>query len=187
MARHSRADAAHDLVRDRAQPLRPFVGRDLLGPLPPDKRRIAQKLPRYTAPAKRHLHRDSSPVMAVDELGLLASVPTTNSLLRPLLHRLFRNARSSIQMTMAYFAPDDELCAELCQAARRGVRVQMMLPGKSGLDVCKALRTGRAGQPAPAIIMITARVDEIDRLLGLELVRTTTYANHSARARWWPA
>jgi two-component system, OmpR family, response regulator BaeR len=45
------------------------------------------------------------------------------------------------------------------------VLLDLMLPGKNGLDVCKALRaTGDV-----AIIMVTARVDEIDRLLGLEL------------------
>jgi two-component system response regulator BaeR len=45
------------------------------------------------------------------------------------------------------------------------VLLDLMLPGKSGLDVCRALRA--AGNVA--IIMVTARVDEIDRLLGLEL------------------
>lgn len=49
------------------------------------------------------------------------------------------------------------------------VLLDLMLPGKSGLDVCKALRAGAPGKPAPAIIMVTARVEEIDRLLGLEL------------------
>ncbi len=49
------------------------------------------------------------------------------------------------------------------------VLLDLMLPGKSGLDICKALRSGVPGQPAPAIIMLTARVEEIDRLLGLEL------------------
>ncbi|MGH7213932.1 MAG: phospholipase D-like domain-containing protein [Tepidisphaeraceae bacterium] len=63
-----------------------------------------------------------------DSLGILASVPTLNSPLRPLLHQLLRGARKSIQLTMAYFAPDDPLIAQLCRAARRGVRVQLMLP-----------------------------------------------------------
>jgi len=45
------------------------------------------------------------------------------------------------------------------------VLLDLMLPGKSGLDVCKALR----GSPDLSIIMVTARVDEVDRLLGLEL------------------
>jgi cardiolipin synthase A/B len=64
------------------------------------------------------------------ELGVLASVPTMNSPLRPALHRLFGSARRSILMTMAYFAPDDDLIATLCRAARRGVRVRLMLPGR---------------------------------------------------------
>jgi two-component system response regulator BaeR len=45
------------------------------------------------------------------------------------------------------------------------VLLDLMLPGKSGLDVCKALR----GSANLSIIMVTARVDEVDRLLGLEL------------------
>ncbi|HYC47317.1 MAG TPA: response regulator [Burkholderiales bacterium] len=44
--------------------------------------------------------------------------------------------------------------------------LDLMLPGKSGLDVTKALRASGADV---SIIMVTARVDEIDRLLGLEL------------------
>ena len=45
------------------------------------------------------------------------------------------------------------------------VLLDLMLPGKNGLDVCKGLRAATD----VAIIMTTARVDEIDRLLGLEL------------------
>jgi two-component system, OmpR family, response regulator BaeR len=45
------------------------------------------------------------------------------------------------------------------------VLLDLMLPGKSGLDVCKALRASTD----VAIIMVTARVDEVDRLLGLGL------------------
>jgi two-component system, OmpR family, response regulator BaeR len=45
------------------------------------------------------------------------------------------------------------------------VLLDLMLPGKSGLDVCKALRASAD----VSIIMVTARVDEVDRLLGLEL------------------
>jgi two-component system response regulator BaeR len=46
------------------------------------------------------------------------------------------------------------------------ILLDLMLPGKNGLEVCKALR---ASSSEPAIIMVTARVEEIDRLLGLEL------------------
>ena len=45
------------------------------------------------------------------------------------------------------------------------VLLDLMLPGKGGLDVCKALRA----TTDVSIVMVTARVDEIDRLLGLEL------------------
>ena len=44
--------------------------------------------------------------------------------------------------------------------------LDLQLPGKDGLEVCRALR---ARGPTPAILVLTARVDEIDRLLGLEL------------------
>ena len=77
------------------------------------------------------------PGTADSEIGVLATVPTLSSPLRPFLGKLFREARQSIEMTMAYFAPDDELVGELCKAARRGARVRLMLPGR--IDV-QALR-----------------------------------------------
>lgn len=45
------------------------------------------------------------------------------------------------------------------------VLLDLMLPGKGGLDVCKELRTFST----LPVIMTTARIEEIDRLLGLEL------------------
>jgi len=45
------------------------------------------------------------------------------------------------------------------------VLLDLMLPGKGGLEVCKALRSSAD----LSIIMVTARVDEVDRLLGLGL------------------
>jgi DNA-binding response OmpR family regulator len=44
--------------------------------------------------------------------------------------------------------------------------LDVMLPGMSGLDVCRELR--RTGVETP-IIMLTARSEEIDRVLGLEI------------------
>ncbi|GIF75247.1 response regulator transcription factor [Asanoa siamensis] len=46
------------------------------------------------------------------------------------------------------------------------VVLDLMLPTLSGLEVCRALRTEPAGVP---IVMLTARGDEADRVLGLEL------------------
>jgi cardiolipin synthase len=69
------------------------------------------------------------------ELSILASVPTLSSPLRGVLGTLFRDATKSIQMTMAYFAPDDDLINELCRAAKRRVRVQLMLPGRTDVHL----------------------------------------------------
>jgi len=45
------------------------------------------------------------------------------------------------------------------------ILLDLMLPGRDGLEICKEIRSF---SQVP-IIMITARVEEIDRLLGLEL------------------
>jgi len=48
------------------------------------------------------------------------------------------------------------------------VVLDLMLPGMDGLEVCRRLRGGRA-DGVPAVIMLTAKGDEADRVLGLEL------------------
>jgi cardiolipin synthase len=70
------------------------------------------------------------PDKKLPDLSIFASVPTMDSPLRPALYRLFSEARKSIKLTMAYFAPDDELIDALCKAAKRGVDVRLMLPAK---------------------------------------------------------
>jgi len=45
------------------------------------------------------------------------------------------------------------------------ILLDLMLPGKDGLTICREVRAFSA----VPIIMVTARVEEIDRLLGLEL------------------
>lgn len=45
------------------------------------------------------------------------------------------------------------------------ILLDLMLPGKDGLDVCKEIRSFSS----VPIVMVTARIEEIDRLLGLEL------------------
>ncbi|MFA5662508.1 response regulator [Castellaniella sp.] len=45
------------------------------------------------------------------------------------------------------------------------VLLDLMLPGRDGLDICRDIRA----RSAVPVIMVTARSEEIDRLLGLEL------------------
>lgn len=45
------------------------------------------------------------------------------------------------------------------------ILLDLMLPGASGMDICKEIRSFSS----VPILMVTARVEEIDRLLGLEL------------------
>jgi DNA-binding response OmpR family regulator len=48
------------------------------------------------------------------------------------------------------------------------VVLDVMLPGLSGLEVCRALRGDTSTETIP-IIMVTARADETDRILGLDI------------------
>jgi DNA-binding response OmpR family regulator len=66
-----------------------------------------------------------------------------------------------------------ELIGDGLAAARRAretafdlILLDVMLPGKDGLDVCRELR--RAGLRTP-IIMLTARAQEAEKILGLDL------------------
>lgn len=45
------------------------------------------------------------------------------------------------------------------------ILLDLMLPGRDGLELCRELRTFSS----VPIVMVTARIEEIDRLLGLEL------------------
>ena len=45
------------------------------------------------------------------------------------------------------------------------VLLDLMLPGRDGVDLCRAIRS----ESEVPVIMVTARVEEIDRLLGLEV------------------
>lgn len=63
------------------------------------------------------------------------------------------------------FHRGDDADAWLSEHRADLILLDLMLPGLDGLDVCKAQRA----RSATPIIMMTAKVQEIDRLLGLEL------------------
>lgn len=74
---------------------------------------------------------------------LVAGDPTNgiNPSYTALLHAI-QAARRNVQLTMAYFAPGPDLIQALCDAARRGVSVSLVLPGRS--DVTLVLHAARA-------------------------------------------
>lgn len=63
----------------------------------------------------------------------------------------------------------DEVMPWLDQHPADLVLLDLMLPGKDGLELCRLIRQSDTKARSIPIIMLTARVEEIDRLLGLEL------------------
>ncbi len=59
----------------------------------------------------------------------------------------------------------DDVLPWLKSESADAILLDLMLPGKDGLTLCREIR---AFSQVP-ILMVTARVDEIDRLLGLEM------------------
>ncbi|MGE4244132.1 response regulator [Ramlibacter sp.] len=57
-----------------------------------------------------------------------------------------------------------DVAAEVRRGEPSAVLLDLMLPGRDGIEVCRELRAFSA----VPIVMVTARVDEIDRLLGLD-------------------
>jgi two-component system alkaline phosphatase synthesis response regulator PhoP len=65
-------------------------------------------------------------------------------------------------------ATGDEALAYVRQNPVDLVVLDVMMPGLSGLEVCRALRSDRTTAAIP-IIMVTARAEESDRIAGLEI------------------
>ena len=62
----------------------------------------------------------------------------------------------------------DEALAHARQQPVDVAILDVMLPGMSGLEVCRLLRADRTTAMLP-IIMVTARAEETDRIMGLEI------------------
>jgi CheY-like chemotaxis protein len=74
-------------------------------------------------------------------------------------------------------ADGDEALRLARQSAPDLILLDLMIPEVDGLDVCRELRK-TSGMP---IIMITARGEEIDRVVGLELCAGPSPATMNAR------
>jgi len=65
-------------------------------------------------------------------------------------------------------ASGDEALARLRSTPPDLVVLDLMLPGMDGLEVCRRVRADPAIATVP-IIMLTAKADEVDRVVGLEM------------------
>jgi phosphate regulon transcriptional regulator PhoB len=66
-------------------------------------------------------------------------------------------------------AYDGQAAWEMIRAARPDmVLLDLMLPGLSGMEVCKLIRRHGETEMLP-VIMLTAKSDQVDKILGLEL------------------
>ncbi len=82
--------------------------------------------------------------------------------LRDLLARRFEDAGYTVQTA----ATGPDALRAVAAATPDLVLLDVMLPGVDGLDVCRRLRADHALLP---ILLLTARADELDRVVGLEV------------------
>ena len=99
-------------------------------------------------------------MQAMDKVSVL--VVDDDRRLRELLSRYLNEQGFSVQVAQ----DADTMRARMSQAAFDLLVLDLMLPGEDGLSICRGLRA--AGDPVP-IVMLTARGDEIDRIIGLEM------------------
>ena len=86
------------------------------------------------------------------------------------LARLTAQYLTSHGVTVALVGRGDLALAEILRVRPDVVLLDLMLPGEDGLSICRRLRAQGQNQPgAPAIIMLTAKGDDVDRIVGLEM------------------
>jgi len=82
--------------------------------------------------------------------------------LRELLHRYLNEQGFAVKVAENGESMDKALTRDTFDL----IVLDLMLPGEDGLSICRRLR---ASEPLQAIIMLTAKGDEIDRIVGLEM------------------
>jgi two-component system phosphate regulon response regulator OmpR len=82
--------------------------------------------------------------------------------LRQLLERYLREQGFTVKAVEGAAAMDKALARELYDL----IVLDLMMPGEDGLSICRRLR---AEKNEVAVIMLTAKGDDVDRIVGLEL------------------
>lgn len=82
--------------------------------------------------------------------------------IRDLLYKLF----IAEGYRCAVAANGDEMFARLSQDRSDLILLDVMMPGRDGFELCRMLQSDPA---MPPVIILTAKDDEIDRVVGLEL------------------
>ena len=93
--------------------------------------------------------------------GKIMVVDDEEALVRLITYNLSKEGFS----TLAVY-DGNEVVSMVLQEKPDLIILDLMLPGKDGIEICRELRREKIKTP---IIMLTARDDEIDRVLGLEL------------------
>lgn len=86
----------------------------------------------------------------------------------PQIVRLVRSYLEQAGLQVDTVSHGDDVLPALRSRRPDLVVLDLMLPGKDGLEITRLLRADPALAALP-ILMLTARVDDIDRILGLEL------------------
>jgi len=82
--------------------------------------------------------------------------------LRDLLHRYLSEQGFSVRAV----ADGNDMNRQLARERYDLMVLDLMLPGEDGLSICRRLRGGDESMP---IIMLTAKGDDVDRIVGLEV------------------
>src|SRR5204862_1828572 len=106
--------------------------------------------------------RNSRNLAAMAELKTRILVIDDDQRLRELLVRYLGGEGYEVKAVPDAPAMDKQLARERYDL----LVLDLMLPGEDGLAICRRLR---AQNSAPAIIMLTAKGDDVDRIVGLEM------------------
>jgi cardiolipin synthase len=99
--------------------------------------------PSQPAVAKTPAAAPGAPAAQEQMVRIVASSPDDDaSRIYSMLLAAIDASQRSVYLTMAYFAPGEDMVAALCDAARRGVDVQLILPSRS--DFAPVLHAGRS-------------------------------------------